>query len=178
MSKKSVLIDKVILPYHPTFHLSYNETSNPEWYDVASLVEETIEHVGKIKRTNGHHCDFIDGSDCKTGTINGRSGGISRVGSSAGIPKNGLLRCVFYVKQIQDVIFYAIPKKIWLPHVKVHTTNREGQISIKYNPTTNRITTFEECECGTFEEMCCIKENEMEVLIEERTSTLEQWIES
>ena len=161
MTKRKLLLKEVIAPYHPTFSKSVDlENVNPEWFDVSLLLEEAMSHVGEYEWVNLPHMDFSDGSDCKSSTINDRKRGlIDRVISHGGKEKSGMLRVVVYNSISQKVMYYALPKKDWLPMAKRHPTNKQGSISYGYKIETDTIPKIEEFRCATFEELC-LKDNE------------------
>lgn len=160
MTKKTLLLKDVIIPFHPTFSKMFvlNDI-NPEWFDISLLLEETMAHVGGYKHLNLSHMDFSDGSDCKSSTINNRKRGlIDRVVSHGGKEKRGMLRVVIYNSITQKIMYYALQKKDWLPMVKRHPTNKQGSISYGYSVETDTISKIENFRCNTFEELCLIKD--------------------
>ena len=160
MTKKALLLKDVIIPHHPTFSKMFVvDNFNPEWFDVPLLLEESMAHVGGYKHLNLPHMDFSDGSDCKSSTINNRKRGlIDRVVSHGGKEKNGMLRVVIYNSITQQIMYYALQKRDWLPMIKRHPTNKQGSISYGYNVEADIIAKIENFRCNTFEELCLIKD--------------------
>jgi len=159
MTKRKLLLEKVIFPYHPTFSKVVDlDNINPEWFDVSLLLEETMSYVGGYEWLNLPHMDFSDGSDCKSSTINERKRGlIDRVVSHGGKEKFGMLRVVVYNSIKQKIMYYALPKKEWFPMIRRHSTNKQGSIGYGYKVESDTIPKFEDFRCQTFEELCLQK---------------------
>jgi len=162
LTKKQLLIQDVILPYHPTFAESVDINKiNAEWFDVSLLLEEAMSHIGGYERIDSYHMDFSDGSDCKSSTINNRKRGlVDRVVSHGGKEKHGTLRVVVYNSIKQKVMYYALPKKDWIKMVNIHPTNKQGSINYGYKIEQDIIPKFEDFRCKTFEALCLTKNEE------------------
>lgn len=160
ITKKSLILKEVIIPYHPSFSKTVDINNiNPEWFDVSLLLEETMAYIGGYEHLNLAHMDFSDGSDCKSSTINERKRGlIDRVVSHGGQEKHGMLRVVIYNSISQKIMYYGLQKKDWLPMVKRHPTNKQGSISYGYKKETDTIPKIENFRCNTFKELCLIKD--------------------
>ena len=162
MSKESVMMRDVICQFHPDFvnnpGLQSYALSHPQVFNVETLVEEALAAVGPYDHTDTALADFSDGSDSKTSTIgyitpkNGR-GYIKNVVSSAGSYKEGALRCVIYNSYTESLLYYFLPKNVWMDMVTFDTGNNKGSIGFSWNQCTNRIAKFEANRCKTFDEL-------------------------
>ena len=165
VSKESVMMRDVICQFHPDFvnnaGLHSYALSHPHVFDVETLIEEALAAVGSYEHTSVAHADFSDGSDSKTSTITctpntdpskvGKySGVINGVITSAGTPKSGALRCTIYNSVTQSLLFYYLPKDVWMGMVTYSSDTGKGRIAYTWNRHTESIAKFDGYELGSF----------------------------
>lgn len=166
MSKNLVLLRDIVNRYHPKFaanaEIRAMALEHPEFFNVESLVEYTMAQVGPYKFIDGAHCDYDDGTDCKTASIRvnpskpgslTHRGEISNVSSVGGSMKIGGLRCIIYNPHSDGLRYFFLPRSFWQDRVTYHPTSGIGKITYSYNRSTDLIPKLHEYECATFEEL-------------------------
>ena len=166
MNKETVLMQEVIVNYHPQFsdNIQLREIGmlRPEIFKVEMLIEECLAAWGPYDLVRGDHQDFSDGSDCKTASIrsepvkSGRAshrGEISGVQTSAGVVKQGALRCVVYNPCENNILYFYLPKEFWTQNIDRHPTTGMGRIFFTYNRNTMVIPKLIQYQVNNFEEL-------------------------
>lgn len=171
MSKEYVLLEQVIIPFHPIFSdkryeaLAEYALEHPQIFKVTRLVEETLAHVGGYDFVDGSHYDFSDGTECKTASVsstvkrktasvcNSFSAEISGVMTASGNFKSGAIRAVVYVPQKQGLRYYFFPPSTWEDMVNVHPTTGMGRLKATYNLQHDTINLWDPFRVSSFEEL-------------------------
>jgi hypothetical protein len=160
MTKDIMLMQEVVCKYHPLFRrypeLRKYAIKYAHIYKVEHLVEVTMAAVGKYSHTNKAHEDFSDGTDSKTSTVNRneKQGQIKNVTTTGGFQKRGALRVVIYNAVTETVLYYFIPKRLWLKWVTVGK-NGIGSVGYSYNVKKKSIVKFDKhnLQCKSFLEL-------------------------
>jgi hypothetical protein len=169
MCKTQTLYEQIIAPHNKTFSIPeiWNTVQKyPSILNIEHLVELTMAETGGYEFINAEHCDFSDGSECKTASIspnpvkqgnNSYRLEISNVVSPGGKMKTGDLRVVVYNPHRNECLFYFIPHEdIWQCGINFHPTTGIGRIFCTWNRLTNRISKLNKFEVGSFEELARI----------------------
>lgn len=172
MNKNYVLMRDVVIKYHPDFKsnakLREMGLEKPDFFNIEKLVEHTLAEVGPYTFIDGDHCDYDDGTDCKTASIRvnpSKDGGVSHRGEISGVTtasgsmKIGGLRCIIYDPHAVGLKYYFLPRNFWQDNITFHPTSGIGKIVYSYNRTTRQIPKFVGYECKSFEELANKVEN-------------------
>jgi hypothetical protein len=166
MCKTLTVFKEIIEPYNKTFgtaEIKEAVMNHPNIFNIEHLVELTMAKVGGYEFTDDEHCDFSDGSECKTGSVSpnpvkaGTSSyrlEISNVVSSGGKMKSGDLRVIIYNPHTNSCCYYFIPNdKIKSCGINYHPTTGIGRIFATWNIKTNRIPKLDKFQVNGFEEL-------------------------
>ena len=120
-SKTKELLFKEVLLKCSKFNTSMSDIL--EVIDVHRGVELAMAELGGYKFTDDDHCDFSDGTECKTvgiklkksTTSDGYSFGyqVTNVVTAAGSPKLGDIRLVMVNVFNESVRYFFLPKNVW-----------------------------------------------------------------
>lgn len=156
----------IVTKHHPEFRnnikLRTMALEHPDFFNIEKLVEHTLAEVGPYEFIDGDHCDYDDGTDCKTASIRvnpskdgslTHRGEISGVTSVSGSMKIGGLRCIIYNPHSDGLKYYFLPRKFWQENITFHPTSGIGKIVYSYNRKTRQIPKFVGYECASFEEL-------------------------
>ena len=120
-SKTKELLFKEVLLKCSKFNTSMSDIL--EVIDVHRGVELAMAELGGYKFTDDDHCDFSDGTECKTvgiklkksTTSDGYSFGyqVTNVVTAAGSPKSGDIRLVMVNVFNESVRYFFLPKNVW-----------------------------------------------------------------
>lgn len=163
MCKTTTLFNDVVREYNTTFSMPeiwQAVEKHPNIFNIEHLVELTMAEVGGYEFIDAEHCDFSDGSECKTGSIglkptkpgcNTYRWEISNVISSGGQIKSGPIRLVLYNPHTKTCSYYFIPQtKLESLGINVHPTTKIGRIFGTWNIKTGRIPKLEKYELPDF----------------------------
>lgn len=172
MCKTQTLYEQVIAPYNTTFGIPeiWNMVKKyPNILNIEHLVELTMAQSGNYEFIDAEHCDFSDGTECKTASISpnpvkkGRNTyrlEISNVVSPGGKMKSGDLRVIVYNPHREECLYYYIPNKhLWDCGINLHPTTGIGRIFATWNRVTNRIPKLDKFRVDSFEELAKIHSN-------------------
>ena len=167
MCKTISMINEIMSKYHPDFQksdiLMEMSKTNPKAFNVEHLIEQTMAIVGGYDFIDGEHCDFSDGSECKTASVspnpqkassNSHRLEISNIVSIGGAMKSGDIRLVVYNPNIEapKCSFYYIPNdKLEDLGINYHPTTGMGRIFCTWNSKKNYIPKLQAYE------VCCFK---------------------
>lgn len=163
-SKDHLVLTEIIFKYHPLFvnnlQLQKAALENPDIFRIERLVEHTMAFVGGYNFIDGAHCDFDDGSECKTASVRPSPNKpsatsyaleISNVISSGGYAKTGPIRVVLYNPHIYELKYYYLPaQSIHNIGVNIHPTTKTGRIFATWNSSTNTCKKLDYYEVDTF----------------------------
>jgi hypothetical protein len=166
-SKEHLIMTEIVFKHHPDFvgNIELQETMIKlvDIIRVERLVEHTMAHVGGYKFVDGNHCDFSDGSECKTASVrptpckkssNSFSLEISNVISSGGCAKTGPIRVVLYNPHLYKLKYYYIPANtIHQIGVNVHPTTKTGRLFATWNSSTDTCNKLDPYEVDSFEKL-------------------------
>jgi len=165
-NKTIVLFEQIVRKYNPTFagrNILTQVKKHPKIFNIEHLIELTMAYVGGYEFVDGDHCDFSDGSECKTSSIrlnpvtvrsNTHRLEISSVVSPGGVKKSGPLRIVLYNPCNSSASFYFVPNdKIESLGINYHPTTNSGRVFATWNKVTNRIPKLDAYKVDTFEEL-------------------------
>lgn len=163
-AKTKKIFKEVIFKYNDDFS---NEKflnlvdAHPSIFNIEHLVELTMAKVGGYKFIDAEHCDFSDGSECKTGGVrpNAEKGPVHRVEisntiSPGGTVKAGDLRTVIYNAVTDSLEYFFIPKDNIFGMSNLHPTTGMGRIFATYNRDKKQIRKLESFRCMDFEKLC------------------------
>ena len=166
MNKTQRLLEECIFPYHPEFKRSLSmrrfATRSSGLLYIEGIVEQTMAIVGGYKFIDGAHCDFSDGTDCKTASIRQKPsregsqshrGEISNVVTAGGGEKSGALRCIVYCAPRDRLDYYLLPKTFWEWEITVHPSSSIGKIQFSYHRGHDWVNKFEPFRLTSFEEL-------------------------
>lgn len=166
-SKDHIIMNEILFKYHPDF-VNNDEIQNTmlKYIDVIRverLVEHTMAHVGGYNFIDGDHCDFDDGSECKTASVRpsptkpgsaSYSLEISNVISSGGCAKTGPIRVVLYNPHVYELRYYYLPaSEIQKIGVNVHPTTRTGRLFATWNSKKDTCKKLDRYRCKSFFEL-------------------------
>jgi hypothetical protein len=166
-SKEHLILTDIIFKHHLLFinnaELQKFALENTDVFRIERLVEHTMAFVGGYKYIDGAHCDFDDGSECKTASVRpspttqGTSSytlEISNVISSGGHSKTGPIRVVLYNPHIYQLKYYYLPSnEIHKIGVNVHPTTKTGRLFATWNCKTNKCAKLDQYEVESFESL-------------------------
>lgn len=163
MTKTLTMFREVVKEYNTTFNMEEiwkTVQKYPNIFNIEHLVELTMAETGGYEFIDAEHCDFSDGSECKTGSISPNSTKpgmntyrweISNVVSSGGTIKSGPIRLVLYNPHTDKCTYYFIPEtKIESLGINYHPTTKMGRIFGTWNKRTNRIPKLDNYELPSF----------------------------
>ena len=166
MNKTEKLFEDVIFPHHPEFRRSLSmrrfAIRSPGMFKIEHLVEQTMAIVGGYEFIDGDHCDFTDGTDCKTASIwpraryeNSQShpGEISGLVTAGGGEKLSALRCVVYCAPQNRLDYYFIPKSYWEDRVTIHPSSGVGKLKFSYHRGDDCVHSLEPFRVSSFQEL-------------------------
>jgi hypothetical protein len=166
MCKTKTLFRDVVNVYHPDFNsksLLKQVEQYPQIFNIEHLIELTMAHVGGYEFIDADHCDFSDGSECKTSSVSpnpvkaGRNTyrlEISNVVSPGGSMKSGDVRVVLYNPHTCSATYYFIPQnKLESVGINYHPTTGIGRIFATWNSVTNKVPKLEPYKVNSFEEL-------------------------
>lgn len=166
MNKITTLFEQIVHKYHPDFKspaLLHQVRQHPRIFNIEHLIELTMAEVGGYKFIDAEHCDFDDGTECKTGSVSpnpvkfGYSSHrleISNVISSGGKIKSGDIRIVLYNPVKGGVDYFYIPQyRLASIGINRHPTTKMGRIFASYNREKDYIPKLEPFRCKTFLEV-------------------------
>ena len=175
---KSKLILRDIAPHYDLFKTprarrlieEIIDTGLHEIVGAEAIVERALADAsnGKYTFINAAHCDYSDGSECKTASLratvkNGIKstisfhGDISNLSTSAGVYKTGDLRVVIYNPLGGgSLMYYYLPLAVWrslVSHGGSNASSNKGRIMFSFSANTLDIPKFRGYEVGSFEEL-------------------------
>jgi hypothetical protein len=166
MCKTKTLFRQIVGKYHPAFandNIAEQVKQHPKIFNIEHLIELTMAHVGGYKFVDADHCDFSDGSECKTASVYPsplKKGGnsyrveISNVVSSGGRIKSGDIRFVLYNPHNNSVSYYFVPQdKIQSLGINYHPTTGIGRVFATWHKITNRINKLDSYRVDSFEDL-------------------------
>lgn len=167
-SKASLILEEIIFKYNPVFadtpELHQLATSNPEIFNIERLVELTMAEVGGYNYIDGDHCDFDDGSECKTASVrpspstkgsSSYSLEISNVVSPGGHAKTGAIRVVLYNPHTYKLKYYFLPENsLHEIGVNYHNTTNTGRIFATWNMIWDTCNKLDRYEVADFYALC------------------------
>lgn len=166
MCKTKTLFRNIVNKYHPDFkskRMLDQVEKNPQIFNIEHLIELTMAEVGGYKFIDADHCDFDDGTECKTGSISpnpvkaGRNTyrlEISNIVSPGGHIKEGDVRVVIYNPHTKSQTYYYIPQnELESVGINYHPTTGIGRIFATWNCITNKIPKLEPYKVDSFEEL-------------------------
>lgn len=172
MNKSIRLLEDCVFPYHPEFKRSSSmrkfAAGYPELFNLEGLVERTMAILGDYEFIDSAHCDFPDGTDCKTASIRQRPqkegsqshlGEISNVETAGGGQKRGALRCVVYCAPRDRLDYYLLPKGFWSEIITYHPSSSIGKVMFSYHKGLDQIRKFEPFRLSSFKELACAPHN-------------------
>ena len=167
MCKTKVMIEEIMNKYHPDFQTSdilmEMSRTNPKAFNVEHLIEQTMALVGGYDFIDGEHCDFSDGTECKTASVspnpvkaetNSHRLEISNIVSAGGSMKSGDIRLVVYNPNLvgRKCSYYYIPNEnLEDLGINYHPTTGMGRIFCTWNSKKNYIPKLQAYE------VCCFK---------------------
>jgi len=144
------------------YHKPYLDLDDPMEYNVPRMVERAMAKTGGYSYIDGVHCDFLDGSDCKTATIrrnpqkkthpNFHTLIISNTISQGGTVK-GDLRVVVYNDVTEQLEYFFIPKSDILA-LSTFPKKQPPQIHATYNSKTGLTPKLEKYRMPDFVSLC------------------------
>lgn len=163
MCKTTVLFEDIVTKYHPVFqdkNIARLVKKHPAIFSIEHLIELTMAEVGGYDFVDAAHCDFSDGTECKTSSVspnpvkNGHSSyrlEISNVVSPGGSMKTGDVRCVVYNPHTKDASYFYIPVgDLADVGINYHPTTGIGRIFATWNCKTNKIPKLEKYRVSDF----------------------------
>ena len=165
MNKTQRLLEDVIFPYHPEFRMAAVRRfalRSPHLISIERSVEEAMAAAGGYEFIDGDHCDFPDGTDCKTASVRSRPrlegsqshvGEISNIMTAGGGEKKSALRCVIYCAPQDRLDYYFIPKSYWEERITVHPSSGVGKLVFSYHRGDDCIHSLEPFRVRDFEEL-------------------------
>jgi hypothetical protein len=135
---------------------------SPNAIRIEHLVEQTMGIVGGYEFIDGDHCDYPDGTDCKTASIRikprvensmSHMGEISGVETAGGGQKMGGLRCVIYCAPRSELKYYFLPKSFWSDWITVHPSSGIGKLCFSYHRGRDWIERFEPYKLESFTQL-------------------------
>lgn len=170
-SKEHLILTEIIFKHHPLFKNNSNlqkfALENTDVFRIERLVEHTMSHVGGYKFIDGAHCDFDDGSECKTASVRpspttpssvSYTLEISNVISSGGCAKTGPIRVVLYNPHTYKLKYYYLPANIIHDiGVNIHPTTKMGRLFATWNSLTNTCKKLDSYEIDSFTELATMK---------------------
>lgn len=169
MCKTITMFKEVVLKYNTIFNIPEIQKAvekHPTIFNIEHLVELTMAEVGGYEFIDAEHCDFSDGSECKTGSIspNPTSAGrntyrweISNIISSGGKTKSGPVRLVLYNPHTEKCTYYFIPETQFESlGINIHPTTNIGRVFGTWNSKTNKIGKLDDFEVNSFETLAKI----------------------
>ena len=170
MCKNKTLFRNIVNKYHPDFKsksLLKQVEKHPSIFNIEHLIELTMAEIGGYKFIDADHCDFSDGTECKTGSVSpnptkpGRNSyrlEISNVVSQAGNIKEGDVRVVIYNPHTNSQTYYYIPQEdLTKIGINYHPTTGIGRIFATWNSKKNTISKLDKYEVESFEELAKFK---------------------
>lgn len=164
MCKTKTLFRQIVSKYNPAFAangIAEQVNRHPKIFNIEHLVELTMAHVGGYEFVDAAHCDFSDGSECKTGSVSPspstKSGNsyrveISNIVSPGGKIKSGDIRFVLYNPHNNSVSYYFVPQNmIESLGINYHPTTGIGRIFATWHKITNRINKLDAYQVDNFE---------------------------
>jgi hypothetical protein len=163
-SKEHLILTEIIFKYHPLFvnniELQTFALENQDVFRIERLVEHTMAYVGGYNFINGAHCDFDDGSECKTASVRPSPNKpsttsytleISNVVSSGGCAKTGPIRVVLYNPHTYNLKYYYLPAAaIYDIGVNIHPTTNMGRLFATWNSLTGICNKLDYYEVDNF----------------------------
>lgn len=166
MCKTKTLFRNIVNKYHPDFNsegMLRQVEKHPQIFNIEHLIELTMAEVGGYEFTDEDHCDFSDGTECKTSSVspnpvkegqNSYRLEISNVVSPGGHMKSGDVRVIVYNPHTNSQTFYYIPQnKLESVGINYHPTTNIGRIFATWNCVTNKIPKLEPFLVDSFEEL-------------------------
>jgi len=166
VTKNSIIMSEIVAKYHPRFRKADTKAlalSMPEVFHTPLLVEQSMAAVGGYKFIDGEHCDFDDGSECKTASIRVNGSGtsvnsfateISNVISPGGVYKSGDIRLVMFNPHTNGLEYYFLPWEDWTEmKINIHPTTNYGRIMTTYNKSKNTIKLLNDFKISTFRQL-------------------------
>ena len=170
-SKSNLIFTDVIFKYNTVFKnnadLQQLAITYPEIFNIERLVEITMADVGGYNYIDGDHCDFDDGSECKTASVRPSPRGgssinsyqleISNVVSTGGNAKSGAIRVVLYNPHIYKLKYYFLPENaIHKIGINIHPTTKSGRLFATWNRLTDKCNKLDKFEVDSFETLAKI----------------------
>lgn len=170
-SKANLIFSEIIFKYNTVFRentdLQNLAINHPELFNIERIVELTMSEVGGYLYIDGDHCDFDDGSECKTASVRPSSRGkspnsyqveISNVVSTGGNSKTGPIRVVLYNPHLYKLKYYFLPENaIHKIGVNYHPTTNSGRLFATWNRLTNKCNKLDKFEVESFEVLAKMK---------------------
>lgn len=170
MCKTVTLFKNIVNKYHPDFSstsLLAQVKNHPQIFNIEHLIELTMAHIGGYDFVDAAHCDFSDGTECKTGSVSpnpvkqGRNSyrlEISNIVSPGGSIKEGDVRAVIYNPHTGSQTYYYIPQnRLTDLGINYHPTTGIGRIFATWNRITNKIPKLEAYKVDSFMQVATIK---------------------
>jgi len=168
-SKTKELLFKEVLLKCSKFNTSMSDIL--EVIDVQRGVELAMAELGGYDFTDDDHCDFSDGSECKTVGIkiqkSANSDGysfrysVTNVVTAAGSPKSGDIRLVMVNVFNETVRYFFLPKSVWDGEEKMWSQSQgyKGTINGTWTKVGGFLTTpshnLDDYEVDSFETLAC-----------------------
>lgn len=144
------------------YHKPYLDLDDPMEYNIPRMVERAMAKTGGYSYIDGVHCDFLDGSDCKTATIGENSHHkdyphfhklvITNTISQGGTVK-GDLRVVVYNDVTEQLEYFFIPKSD-IRALSFIPKKNQPYIEATYNSKTGLIPKLEKYRMPDFVSLC------------------------
>jgi hypothetical protein len=166
-SKSNLILEEVILKHNDKCKTNDSLQTflreNIDIIKIERLVEYTMAEVGGYDFIDSSHCDFSDGTECKTASVRqnpvkntpackSHTIEISNVSSAGGNLKSGALRVVLYNPILYKLKYYFIPNEDILNlGYNCHPTTGIGRLYATWNSSLDECRKLDKYEVETFE---------------------------
>jgi len=162
-------MEQVVIPNYSLFKNNPDITAfarkHPKLFSATHGVELAMAEVGGYKFIDASHCDFDDGSECKTASVLKETSGTSKnvyaciitnVATASGNLKTGALRVCVYNPHLSNVTFYFIPND-QIERLMTHSKGRDGRILSTWNKLTGTNNKLDPYKVADFETLAKMK---------------------
>lgn len=177
MCKTKLLFKEIVNKHHKDFSdekILAQVEMHPKIFNIEHLIELTMAYIGGYNFIDAAHCDFDDGTECKTASVGPNPTGkgrnsyrveISNIITPGGNMKTGDVRCVVYNPHTTDIEYFYIPVSALDNEIRInrHPTTGTGRIIATWNRNTKRIAMLEPYRVETFEKLAKMKTKQGEL---------------